>query len=308
MPENTPHLALQGFLVWMSLIVAIGPQNALVIRQGLLRRSVGAVIAVCMAGDVALVFGGTAGVGVLVDRAPVVLTVLRWVGVAFLLWFASTAVRDAVRPSGMTAGDEGGAGSGAGDAAGSGAGQGHGEGDDGPLPGRARLEPLPPTRADGAVTVAARPVADGGVDGVAHAAAADLTHPAAADLTHPAEADAAAEVAPGDRTGRTVSRVRRTLARVPRPVVVALAMTWLNPGSYIDGFVMFGGIANQQGADARWVVASGAMLATLVWFPVIGYGAAALSGPLSRPGVWRAINIVIAAVMVAMAVRLATGH
>lgn len=107
MPENTPHLALQGFLVWMSLIVAIGPQNALVIRQGLLRRSVGAVIAVCMAGDVALVFGGTAGVGVLVDRAPVVLTVLRWVGVAFLLWFASTAVRDAVRPSGMTAGDGG---------------------------------------------------------------------------------------------------------------------------------------------------------------------------------------------------------
>ncbi|MEL4153127.1 LysE family transporter [Corynebacterium bovis] len=158
------------------------------------------------------------------------------------------------------------------------------------------------------MTVAARPVADGGVDGVAHAAAADLTHPAAADATHPAEADAAAEVAPGDRTGWTVSRVRRTLARVPRPVVVALAMTWLNPGSYIDGFVMFGGIANQQGAGARWVVASGAMLATLVWFPVIGYGAAALSGPLSRPGVWRAINIVIAVVMVAMAVRLATGH
>ncbi|MEL4153128.1 LysE family transporter, partial [Corynebacterium bovis] len=113
MPENTPHLALQGFLVWMSLIVAIGPQNALVIRQGLLRRSVGAVIAVCMAGDVALVFGGTAGVGVLVDRAPVVLTVLRWVGVAFLLWFASTAVRDAVRPSGMSA-DDGGAGAGSG--------------------------------------------------------------------------------------------------------------------------------------------------------------------------------------------------
>ena len=298
MPENTPHLALQGFLVWMSLIVAIGPQNALVIRQGLLRRSVGAVIAVCMAGDVALVFGGTAGVGVLVDRAPVVLTVLRWVGVTFLLWFASTAVRDAVRPSGMTAGD-GGTGAGAGDADGSGAGQGHGEGDDGPLPGRARLEPLPPTRADGGVTVAARPVADGGVDGATPAVADGATPPV------PAGADAA--VAPGDRTGRDVSRVRRTLARVPRPVVVALAMTWLNPGSYIDGFVMFGGIANQQGADARWVVASGATLATLLWFPVIGYGAAALSGPLSRPGVWRAINIVIAAVMVAMAVRLATG-
>ncbi|WP_306529369.1 LysE/ArgO family amino acid transporter, partial [Corynebacterium bovis] len=181
----------------------------------------------------------------------------------------------------------------------SGAGQGHGEGDDGPLPGRACLEPLPPTRADGGVTVAARPVTDGVTGGATPAVADGATPPV------PAGADAA--VAPGHRTGRDVSRVRRTLARVPRPVVVALAMTWLNPGSYIDGFVMFGGIANQQGADARWVVASGATLATLLWFPVIGYGAAALSGPLSRPGVWRAINIVIAAVMVAMAVRLATG-
>ena len=50
----------------------------------------------------------------------------------------------------------------------------------------------------------------------------------------------------------------------------------------------------------------GACLASLIWFPALGYGARALAGPLGRPGVWRLIDLVIGMVMIAIAIRLIT--
>ena len=73
-----------GLLTGLSLIVAIGAQNAFVLRQGLLRQYVGPVVAVCAVSDLVLITAGVAGIGAIVQHAPAALTVVRWLGVAFL--------------------------------------------------------------------------------------------------------------------------------------------------------------------------------------------------------------------------------
>jgi L-lysine exporter family protein LysE/ArgO len=89
---------LAGFLTGGSLIVAIGAQNAYVLRQGVLRSQVGAVVVVCAASDAVLIAAGVGGVGTLVDRAGAVIDVVRWLGVAFLLWYAAASLRSAFEP------------------------------------------------------------------------------------------------------------------------------------------------------------------------------------------------------------------
>ncbi len=73
-----------GLLTGLSLIVAIGAQNAFVLRQGLLRQFVGPVVAICAVSDLVLIAAGVAGIGAVVQHAPTALTVVRWLGVAFL--------------------------------------------------------------------------------------------------------------------------------------------------------------------------------------------------------------------------------
>ena len=76
-----------GFVTGLSLIVAIGAQNAFVLRQGLLRSHVGVVVAICALSDLVLVVAGVAGIGTIVEKAPAAITVVRWLGVAFLTWY-----------------------------------------------------------------------------------------------------------------------------------------------------------------------------------------------------------------------------
>ncbi len=89
------HHALVGFLTGGSLIVAIGAQNAYVLRQGLLRRHVAAVVLLCVLSDAVLILAGVSGIGALVDRAGWVIDLVRWLGVAFLLWYAAASLRRA---------------------------------------------------------------------------------------------------------------------------------------------------------------------------------------------------------------------
>lgn len=96
-------LAGTGLLTGLALIVAIGAQNALVLRQGVRREHVGAVVLVCMASDAVLILAGTAGVGALVQAVPWLLEVLRWGGALYLLWFAVSSLRAALRPQGLVA-------------------------------------------------------------------------------------------------------------------------------------------------------------------------------------------------------------
>ena len=94
---------LAGLGSGLSLIVAIGAQNAFVLRQGIRREHVGPVALLCALADALLIGAGVLGIGTLVERAPVVLDVVRWGGVAFLLGYAGLALRRAVRPEALRA-------------------------------------------------------------------------------------------------------------------------------------------------------------------------------------------------------------
>ncbi|MCU1431291.1 MAG: Lysine exporter protein [Actinotalea sp.] len=87
-----------GFLTALSLIVVIGAQNAFVLRQGLLREHVLAVVLLCAVADAVLVTAGVAGVGALVTEHPTVLAVARYGGAAFLLVLGVQAALRAARP------------------------------------------------------------------------------------------------------------------------------------------------------------------------------------------------------------------
>jgi L-lysine exporter family protein LysE/ArgO len=96
---------LTGFLTGLSLIVAIGAQNAYVLRQGLASDRVGVVVAICAASDVLLIVAGVAGVGVLVENAGWALDAVRWLGVAFLTVYGVMSLWRARSPEALRAAD-----------------------------------------------------------------------------------------------------------------------------------------------------------------------------------------------------------
>lgn len=91
--------AASGLGLGLSLIVAIGAQNAFVLRQGLRGEHVAAVVAVCAASDAVLIAAGVHGTGALLERIPWFVPVVRWGGAAFLLGYAVLAARRALRPT-----------------------------------------------------------------------------------------------------------------------------------------------------------------------------------------------------------------
>ena len=105
-----PHAfaaALAGLGLGLSLIVAIGAQNAFVLRQGLRREHVLIVVVVCAASDAILITAGVAGLGVLIQQAGWILVVVRIAGAAFRAWYGIGAARRAIKPKVLEA-DEGG--------------------------------------------------------------------------------------------------------------------------------------------------------------------------------------------------------
>ncbi len=101
--------ALSGFGFGLSLIVAIGAQNAYVLRQGLRREHVTVIVAICALSDLALIIVGVAGLGSVIQLFPVALIIVRVAGAGFLLVYGILAARRAVRPSGALTTDDGGA-------------------------------------------------------------------------------------------------------------------------------------------------------------------------------------------------------
>ena len=95
--------SLDGLLTGLSLIVAIGAQNAYVLRQGLRRSHVGPVVTVCTVSDLVLIVAGVAGIGVIVQHAGWALQAVRWFGVAFLAWYGLSSAWRARRPSALSA-------------------------------------------------------------------------------------------------------------------------------------------------------------------------------------------------------------
>jgi L-lysine exporter family protein LysE/ArgO len=98
---------LAGLALSAGLIVAIGPQNAFVLRQGLRREHVGPVVALCAAADVALMGAGVAGVGAALDRLPGLARALAAGGALFLGWYGLSALRRAASPHALAVAGEG---------------------------------------------------------------------------------------------------------------------------------------------------------------------------------------------------------
>ena len=90
--------ALAGFLTGLSLIVAIGAQNAYVLRLGLARNHVGIAVAICAGADALLIAAGVGGLGALVQAHGDVLTAIALIGGAYILWFAVRSFRSALHP------------------------------------------------------------------------------------------------------------------------------------------------------------------------------------------------------------------
>ncbi len=235
---------LSGVFFGLSLIVAIGAQNAFVLRQGILGTHVFAVVAFCALSDALLIGAGVAGLGVLIEAYPAVLVVARWGGAAFLVAYGLFAARRAVR--GGNAVDEG-----AGDV-------GAGGGDVGARGGD--------VGAGGTGGAGASGVA--GQDGVRR------------------------------ESTRGLFRVLLTVA----------ALTWLNPHVYLDTVLLLGSIANTHGETARWYFAGGAMLASVLWFALLGYGARYLRPVFARPQAWRVLDGVIALTLFLIAAKLIFGE
>ena len=98
---------LFGFVAGLSLIVAIGAQNAFVLRQGIRNEHVLPVVILCAVSDLVLILAGVAGVGALVTAHPQLMTIARYGGAAFLLGYGLLAARRALQPAVMTPGDAG---------------------------------------------------------------------------------------------------------------------------------------------------------------------------------------------------------
>ncbi len=188
-----------GLLFSFSLIVAIGAQNAYVLRQGARRAHVKTVITICAVSDAALIALGVAGMGAVVRADRSLLTILRVIGGALLLAYAGLAARRAV----------------------------------------GRLEP----RRDG-------------------------------------------------EDGRSRRRV----------IAATLGFTWLNPAVYLDTLVLLGTVASSHPAS-RWWFGAGAATASVTWFIALGGAAQLLAPILSRSGAARVLEVFVAVVMTAAALR-----
>lgn len=195
--------ATNGFVLGATLIIAIGAQNAFILRQGLARRHVFVLCLICALSDALLIAAGVAGLGSLIAGNPGLIMAVTIGGAAFLFVYAGFALRRALRPSMLIAESP--------DAAG-----------------------LPLRAAIGA----------------------------------------------------------------------CLAFTFLNPHVYLDTVVLLGSLSGRYQDAARAAFGGGAMAASFAWFFTLGYGARLLAPFFARPGAWRALDLIIAVIMTALAIGL----
>ena len=95
--------ALLGLATGLSLIIAIGSQNAFVLRLGIegSNRVIVPVVAICALSDAVLIGAGVLGLGVVVAKAPIAIVVIRVLGSAFLIVYGLFAARRAIRPGAL---------------------------------------------------------------------------------------------------------------------------------------------------------------------------------------------------------------
>ncbi|PKQ19304.1 MAG: amino acid transporter [Actinobacteria bacterium HGW-Actinobacteria-6] len=98
---STLAVAASGFGLGASLIMAIGAQNAFVLRQGLQKQHVFAVALVCALVDAILISLGAGGFGAIVSSHPTITAVAAWGGVAFLAVYGGRSFLAALHPGAL---------------------------------------------------------------------------------------------------------------------------------------------------------------------------------------------------------------
>lgn len=193
--------ALAGMGFGLALIVAIGAQNAFVLRQGLRQEHVLVIVAICALSDAILIAVGVAGLGAIITQLEWLLLVIEVIGGLFLSTYGFLAAKRAFKPEMLTA----------------------------------------------------------------------------------------------ETGGAAISR--------RAAVGTMLALTFLNPHVYLDTVLLLGSVAGTY-QEQRWWFAGGAMLGSLLWFSVLGFGARLLAPLFTKPTAWRVLDAIIAAVMFTLGLSL----
>ncbi|NVE00273.1 LysE/ArgO family amino acid transporter [Massilia sp. BJB1822] len=196
---------LNGLGLGASLIMAIGAQNAHVLRTGIQRSNVGVTVAACIAIDALLIGLGVAGAGALIQDSPLLLGLARWGGAAFLIWYGLRSWKSLL----------------------------------------------------------------------------------------------------GSHSLDLASQSATPTARKALVSVVALSL--LNPHVYLDTVVLLGSVGGSYPVEQRTSFSVGAMTASVLWFCALGFGAVRLSSVLQRPIVWKIIEGLTGAIMLALAASLILG-
>lgn len=95
-----------GFGLGLSLIVAIGAQNAYLLQVGVRGRGIGAAVTVCIVSDVLLIGAGVAGLGAAVSGRPTLLEVVKWAGVVVLVGYGLRSLWSVRDGAGLVAGGD----------------------------------------------------------------------------------------------------------------------------------------------------------------------------------------------------------
>ena len=96
-----------GLILGASLIIAIGAQNAYVLKQGLLKSHVFIICLICALSDAILIAIGTSGVGKIVETHPDWLRIITWLGAGYLIIFGLTSIRSALKNESLEAASQG---------------------------------------------------------------------------------------------------------------------------------------------------------------------------------------------------------
>lgn len=99
------QVALTGLLTGLALIIAVGAQNAFLLRQGIRGQQVLPIVLTCLVSDVVAIIAGVAGLGVVLERWPAVLPIAQVLGGVYLIGFGLHAAMRAWRPGTLEASD-----------------------------------------------------------------------------------------------------------------------------------------------------------------------------------------------------------
>ena len=194
---------LEGIALGASLIIAIGPQNAFVIQQGILRQHVFLAAFVCSLVDVVLIIVGSAGFGTLIAIIPSLKTYFLWGGILFLMGYGTLSLISSFK--------------------------------------------------------------------------------------HPGDEDSLGKIESGYSTNRKSI------------IITAAGFSLLNPHVYLDTVILLGGLAAQYEIPERNYFAFGAIMASVVWFYGIGYGATLVAPWFESSRGKRILDLVIAMIMFVLA-------